>query len=69
MVLQKYILPIPFFISLFIGFFMCYILTPPPQIVCRHPTPDNLDTIYDNEDGGGVINMKLIKLNVLKIKI
>ena len=53
MVLQKYILPIPFFISLFIGFLMCYVLTPPPQIICRHPTPDNIDTIYQNEEGGG----------------
>ena len=49
--LDKYILPLPFFIALFVGFFMCYVLTPPPRVVIRHPNPENTDTIYrDNSD-------------------
>ena len=47
--LSEYILPLPFFISLFIGFLMCYVLTPPPKIVFKHPTPENTDTIYKDE--------------------
>ena len=48
--LNNYILPFPFFISLFIGLMMCYVLTPPPKIVFRHPTPENAqDTIYQDK--------------------
>ena len=47
-----YILPFPFFISLFIGLMMCYALTPPPKVVFKYPTPENANnTIYkDNSD-------------------
>ena len=48
--LSNYILPLPFFISLFIGLMMCYVFTPPPKIVFRHPTPENAkDTIYQDK--------------------
>jgi hypothetical protein len=48
--LSNYILPFPFFISLFIGLMMCYVLTPPPKIVLRHPTPENAKhTIYQDK--------------------
>lgn len=48
--LSRYILPLPFFISLFIGFMMCYVLTPPPKIVYKFPTPENANkTIYRDE--------------------
>lgn len=48
--LSRYILPLPFFIALFIGFMMCYVLTPPPKIVYKHPTPENANTtIYKDE--------------------
>ena len=50
--LGEYILPLPFFISLFIGFMMCYILTPPPNIVFRHPTPENTNLVYKDESNG-----------------
>ena len=37
-------------ISLSIGIFFCYLLTPPPQVVIKFPTPDNVDsTIYVDE--------------------
>ena len=50
--LNKVIEPLPFFAALFFGLMMCYILTPPPQIIFKHPTPENAsDTIYrDNND-------------------
>ena len=40
-----------FFISLFIGFMMCYILTPPPKIVFKHPTPENAGKIIYKDNG------------------
>ena len=49
-IISKYIEPIPFFIALFFGFMMCYIMTPPPKIVYKHPTPENTkDTIYKDK--------------------
>ncbi len=50
--IQKYILPKPFFISLFIGLLMCYVLTPPPKIICKHPTPENLEDVYQDDKEG-----------------
>ena len=48
--LSDYILPFPFFIALFIGLMMVYILTPEPQVVFKHPNPNNVDsTIYQND--------------------
>ena len=32
--------PIYFFISLFVGLFLCYILTPTPDIIIKYPTPE-----------------------------
>ena len=51
-IISKYIEPFPFFIALFFGLMMCYIMTPPPKIVYKHPTPENVnDLIYkDNSD-------------------
>lgn len=50
--LSNYILPFPFFIALFVGLMLCYVLTPPPEVVFKHPTPENAkDLIYqDNSD-------------------
>ena len=51
MFFSKYILPLPFFIAIFVGFLMCYITAPEPKIVCKHPTPHNVDKhIYNHED-------------------
>nr|QDY51964.1 hypothetical protein 2_36 [Mimiviridae sp. ChoanoV1] len=51
MFFSKYILPLPFFISLFIGFLMVYITAPLPEIICKHPTPDNIEkNIYNLND-------------------
>ena len=54
MFFSNYIVPLPFFISLFFGFLMVYITAPEPKIVFKHPNPDNIDrNIYnDNEDEG-----------------
>ena len=50
MFFSKYILPLPFFIALFVGFLMVYITAPEPRIVFKHPSPDNvLNNVY-NED-------------------
>ena len=39
--LKNYINPYYFMISLCIGFFFVYILTPTPDIVLQYPTPEN----------------------------
>ena len=41
-----------FMISLCVGLFFCYILTPEPRVVIKYPTPENSnDVIYiDNVD-------------------
>ena len=51
MFFSKYILPLPFFIALFIGFLMVYITAPEPRIVFKHPNPDNVDkNVYNADD-------------------
>ena len=48
--LSKYIEPFPFFMAIFFGLMMCYVMTPAPQVVFRHPTPENVkDTIYHDD--------------------
>mgnify|MGYP001200627146 CR=1 FL=1 len=48
--LAKYIEPFPFFMAIFFGLMMCYVMTPAPQIVFKHPTPENAnDVIYHDE--------------------
>ena len=50
MLLIDKIEPLYFFIAIFIGFFMTYILTPPPKIIYKYPTPDNVnETIYKDK--------------------
>ena len=39
--LSNYINPYYFMISLWIGFFFVYILTPTPDIILKYPTPEN----------------------------
>ena len=42
-----------FIIGVSIGIFVLYIYKPPPNIIIKHPTPENVDnTIYRNKDGG-----------------
>ena len=50
--ITKFIEPFPFFAAIFFGLMMCYILTPTPRIVFKHPTPENVnDVIYkDNSN-------------------
>ena len=33
--------PLFFFISLFIGLFLCYVTAPTPDIIIKYPTPEN----------------------------
>jgi hypothetical protein len=48
--LSKCIEPFPFFMAIFFGLMMCYVMTPVPQIVFRHPTPENVkDIIYQDD--------------------
>ena len=48
--ISKFIEPLPFLSALFFGLMMCYVMTPVPQIVFRHPTPENVkDIIYQDD--------------------
>ena len=41
-----------FLIGISIGVFYLYIYKPPPSIIIKHPTPNNVDnTIYKKNDG------------------
>ena len=63
MFFSKYILPLPFFIALFIGFLMVYITAPQPEIICKHPTPDNVDKIQYKDLLNNCFTFKYKKLN------
>lgn len=39
------IIPIYFFISLAIGFFLTYVFTPTPKVLFKFPTPQTVDQI------------------------
>jgi hypothetical protein len=42
--------PLAFIISLFIGIFIVYSITPPPKIIVKYPTPENSGRItYKDE--------------------
>ena len=43
MKLLDYISPLWFVLSLCFGIFLTYISTPPPNVVIKYPTPDNVD--------------------------
>ena len=40
-----YIQPLYFFAAFALGLLFCYILTPPPEVVIKFPTPYNADEI------------------------
>ena len=40
------------FIGLFLGFFIVYVTTPPPKVVLKYPTIENIqNTTYVDENG------------------
>jgi hypothetical protein len=43
------IIPFYFLISLFIGLFFTYTLTPTPDVIIKYPTPEDKDTIYRDD--------------------
>ena len=48
--LNNFFNPIIFLLSLFIGIFFVYIITPPPKVIVKHPTPENSGrVIYKDE--------------------
>ena len=49
--ITKYIEPLYFLIALCAGLFYTYVFTPLPEIVLRHPTPDNNSkTVYKDKN-------------------
>ena len=50
MLLINKIIPLYFFLSLFIGFLLTYSFTPPPKVVYKYPTPDNIkDLVFKDK--------------------
>ena len=48
--LNKFFEPIVFILSLCIGIFVVYSITPPPKIIIKYPTPENSGrVIYKDE--------------------
>jgi hypothetical protein len=56
------IIPFYFFISLFIGFFMVYIFTPPPKIIYKYPTPDNAHKLTFQDEVNNCYKYKTKKI-------
>jgi hypothetical protein len=48
--LNKFFDPFIFIISLFIGIFIVYSITPPPQVIVKYPTPENSGRIIYKDD-------------------
>ncbi len=48
--ITEYIDPLAFFIALFIGLFITYVLAPPKKYVIKWPTPDNTDKNVYKDD-------------------
>tara|TARA_Y100000389_G_C17232644_1_gene398954 strand:+ start:312 stop:584 length:273 start_codon:yes stop_codon:yes gene_type:complete len=48
--LNKFFDPLTFIISLFLGIFIVYSITPPPKVLVKYPTPENSGrVIYKDE--------------------
>ena len=47
-----------FIISFFIGIFIVYVATPYPEVIFTFPTPDNVDSIVYNSNGGTCFKYK-----------
>lgn len=41
----KYIEPLYFFLALGVGLFLTYVMTPPPDIIIKYPTPENAGSV------------------------
>ena len=48
----KYISPIAFILSLFVGLFFVYISHPAPEVIMVYPTPDNTDKMLFKDKAG-----------------
>jgi len=42
--------PLTFIISLFIGIFIVYSITPPPKVIVKYPTPENSGRIIYKDE-------------------
>ena len=52
------IIPTYFFLALFIGFLMTYMFTPPPEIIYRYPTPENVNSSTYKDKGNHCFKYK-----------
>tara|TARA_X000000368_G_C22568432_1_gene509597 strand:+ start:220 stop:468 length:249 start_codon:yes stop_codon:yes gene_type:complete len=43
------IIPLYFLLALFIGLFFTYTLTPAPDVIIKYPTPEDKNTIYQDD--------------------
>ena len=48
--ITEYIDPLAFFISLFIGLLITYVIAPPKKYIIQWPTPDNTDKHVHKDD-------------------
>lgn len=48
-------------LGLCLGFFFIYATSPPPKIILKYPTDENINTVYVDENG---LNYKYFTMNV-----
>ena len=64
------IIPFYFLLSLCIGLFFIYTLTPTPDVIIKYPTPDDKTTIYEDDvDNCFKFNSEKVKCPADKYKI
>lgn len=59
----EYIDPFVFFISLGVGIFLTYLVSPNPKIIYKYPTPSNAGKITYVDDAGVCYKYKSTKVN------
>jgi hypothetical protein len=56
------IVPFYFFVSFAIGIFICYIMTPPPEVIVKFPSPYNSGTVLYHDKANNCYKYKAQKV-------
>ena len=66
--LNTFFNPIVFLISLCIGIFFVYIITPPPKVIVKYPTPENSGRIVYKDEAHNCFKIISKEVNCPKNK-
>ena len=66
--LNKFFNPVVFILSLCIGIFFVYIITPPPKVIVKYPTPENSGRIIYKDEAHNCFKIISNEVNCPKNK-